>query len=105
MEYARGKGDNKKNNPYKDYRKSPMQEIYHRLSSTILPFKVKQALIFGGSLISLLIIVLIVTILCQKHSFAPVGNDTNPNDFNKGDVCIFQHKKYKLLRLLFEVQK
>ena len=58
MEYSRR---NQSTNPYEEYRKSPVNKIYHRLTSTILPYRFKQALIISG-IILMLVVSIISTI-------------------------------------------
>ena len=64
MEYSKS---DQSTNPYKEYRKSPVDKtckIYHRLTSTILPHRFKQALIISGIILMLVIsIISIITVV------------------------------------------
>ena len=61
MEYSKS---DQSTNPYEEYKKSPVNrkcEIYHRLTSTILPYRFKQALIISG-IVLMLVVSIISTI-------------------------------------------
>ena len=61
MEYSKS---DQSTNPYKEYRKSSVDKIYHRLTSTILPHRFKQALIISGIILMLVVsIISIITVV------------------------------------------
>lgn len=61
MEYSKS---DQSNNPYEEYKKSPVDKIYHRLTSTILPYRFKQALIISGIILMLAVsIISIITVV------------------------------------------
>ena len=61
MEYSKS---DQSTNPYEEYRKSSVDKIYHRLTSTILPHRFKQALIISGIILMLVVsIISIITVV------------------------------------------
>ena len=70
MEYSKR---DQSTNPYEEFRKSPVNEIYHRLTSTILPYRFKQALIISGIILMLVVSIISTITVVFAESLTPEG--------------------------------